>query len=87
MCSDEADFVEITASNNPLVNFTSDPSTHRQCFNVSIIDDGVLEDTESFSLNLTLKETSTIQRLNIIIDPDFSLVEIADTDGMTRKGR
>ena len=69
------------------MNFTSDPSTHRQCFNVSIIDDGVLEDTEGFSLNLTLNETFTIQRLNILINPDFSLVEIADEDGMTRKGQ
>ena len=78
---DEADFVEITFSNNPLVNFTSNPSSFRQCFDVNITDDEVLEDTERFSLRLTLNDTSG-QRLNIIIDPDMSSVEIVDTDGI-----
>ena len=79
---DEADFVEITFSNNPLVNFTSSSSSLRQCFNVNIIDDAVLEDTERFSLHLTLNDTSG-QRLNIIINPDVSSVEIVDTDGIS----
>ena len=78
---DEADFVEITSSNNPLVAFTSDPSTHRQCFNVTITDDEVLEDTQRFSLKLTLNDRS--ERLNVLINPDISLVEITDSDGMT----
>jgi hypothetical protein len=81
---DGADFIEITSINNPLVNFTSNSSSHRQCFNVDIIDDAVLEDTERFSLHLTLDETSVgMQRLNIIIDPDISLVEIIDADGIS----
>ena len=62
--------------------FTSDPSTHRQCFNVTIISDGALEDTERFSLKLTLSESST-RRLNVLINPNSSLVEIIDTDGTT----
>ena len=57
--------------------FTSDPSTHRQCFNVTIIDDGALEDTEIFSLNLTLVGGSTVP---VIVDPDTSVVEITDRD-------
>ena len=78
MCSqDVADYTQITASNNPLVPFISDSATHRQCFNVTIIDDGVLEDTETFSLNLTLVEGSTIP---VVVDPDTSVVEITDMD-------
>ena len=59
--------------------FTSDPSTHRQCFNVTIIDDDNLEDTERFSFNLTLVGDSTVP-VNVI--PDVSTVEITDNDGM-----
>ena len=77
-CSDGADYDEITASNNPLVPFTSDPSTHRQCFNVTIIDDGALEDTENFFLSLSLIEGSSIP---VIVSPDISEVEIIDGDG------
>ena len=72
------DYVEITASNNPLVAFTSDPSTHRQCFNVTITDDEALEDTENFFLNLTLGENSTVP---VVILPDSTQVDINDDDG------
>ena len=75
--SDASDYVEITASNNPLVPFTSDPSTHRQCFNVTIVDDRVLEDTERFDLNLTLAEGSNVP---VVVNPDISEVEIVDED-------
>ena len=71
------DYVEITEDNSPLVPFTSDPSTHRQCFNVTIIEDGALEDTEIFSLNLTLVGGSTVP---VVVDPDISVVEIIDRD-------
>ena len=74
---DGTDYVEITVSNNPLVPFTSDPSTHRQCFNVTIIDDEVLEDAERFNLSLTLDGSSVPLRVN----PDVSEVEIVDRDG------
>ena len=57
--------------------FTSDPSTHRQCFNVTIIEDGTLEDVEIFSLNLTLVGGSTVP---VVVDPDTSIVEIIDRD-------
>ena len=71
------DYDEITSSDNPLVPFTSDPLTHRQCFNVTIVDDGVLEGTERFNLNLTLAEGSTVP---VVVDPDVSEVEIVDQD-------
>ena len=58
--------------------FTSDPSTHRQCFNVTITDDEALEDTENFFLNLTLGENSTVP---VVILPDSAQVDINDDDG------
>ena len=59
--------------------FTSDPSTHRQCFNITITDDLVLEDTERFFLGLTLAEGSTVP---VNISPNRSDVDIVDDDGM-----
>ena len=73
---DMTDFVELTSSNNPLVPFTSDPSTHRQCFNVTIIDDGALEDIERFSLSLELAGGN----IPVVVNPDISEVEILDGD-------
>ena len=58
--------------------FTSDPSTHRQCFNVSIIDDRDVEDSERFILDLSLTGDSTVP-INVI--PNVSTVEITDDDG------
>ena len=75
-CSDSNDYGEFSSSNNPLVAFTSDPSTHRQCFNVNITNDLVLEDTERFNLTLTLAEGN----VPVVVDPDVSEVEIIDTD-------
>ena len=75
---DGSDYVELVPLNNPLVPFNSDPSTHRQCFNITIINDEALEDTERFSLNLTLAEGSTVP---VVVDPDVSEVEITDQDG------
>ena len=57
--------------------FTSDPSTHRQCFNVNITDDLILEDTERFSLTLTLADSN----VPVVVIPDVSEVEIIDDDG------
>ena len=71
------DYVEFTSSNNPLMAFTSDPSTHRQCFEVNIIDDEVLENTERFSLSLGLAQGN----IPVIVSPDISEVEILDDDG------
>ena len=75
---DSNDYVEISSSNNPLVPFTSDPTTHRQCFDVTITDDLVLENAESFSLSLSLAGGSTVP---VTISPSVSTVEITDNDG------
>ena len=77
LVSDPSDYDEFTSSNNPLVSFTSDPSTHRQCFDVSITDDGALEDTEVFSLQLSLAGGSNVP---VTVNPDESIVEIIDND-------
>ena len=77
--SDTNDYIEIASSNNPLVAFTSEPSTHRQCFNVTIIDDEALEDTERFNLSLSLADGANIP---VVVDPDVSEVEIVDSDGL-----
>ena len=76
---DALDFDEITSSNNPLVPFTSDPSTHEQCFNVTIIDDDILENVEMFSLVLSVAGNST---LPVTVRPNISDVTIVDRDGM-----
>ena len=77
-CAGPYDYNEINSSNNPLVPFTSaDPSTHRQCFNVNITDDDVLEDTERFSLTLSLIDGSSVP---VTVLPDTSEVEIVDED-------
>ena len=59
------------------MSFTSDPSTHRQCFDVNITDDEALEDTERFSLTLTLADGSNVP---VLINPGVSEVEIVDDD-------
>ena len=60
------------------MSFTSDPSTHRQCFDVNITDDEALEDTENFFLNLTLGANATFP---VVIIPDSAQVNIIDDDG------
>ena len=75
--SDQNDYDEFTSSNNPLVAFTSDPSTHRQCFNINITDDSAVESSETFNLSLSLVDGSNVP---VLVDPDTSEVEIIDND-------
>ena len=79
--TDTEDYDGIDASNNPLVAFTSDPSTHRQCFEINITDDLILEDTEDFSLQLSLAQGGS--NVPVSINPDESTVEIIDDDCKT----
>jgi hypothetical protein len=58
------------------VAFTSDPSTHRQCFNVNITDDEALEDSEKFNLTLTIAETN----IDVVVSRDISEMDIFDDD-------
>ena len=69
---------------NTLVPFTEDPFTHQQCFNVTIIDDELLEDMERFSFNLSLVEGST-HLVNVF--PSVSEVEIVDDDRKQHKAK
>ena len=57
--------------------FTSSHSTHRQCFNVTIIDDRILEDNETFSLRLSQAGNSSVP---VIIHPNVSTIKIVDDD-------
>lgn len=69
--------MEIVNDSNPLVPFTSDPSTHKQCFNVTVIDDDALEDTEDLFLGLFLAENSSVP---VLVDPPISEVDIVDDE-------
>ena len=51
----------------------------RSCVNVTIIDDEMLENTESF--NFTLERTTGLSD-RITLDPVDGVVEIIDDDGM-----
>ena len=63
-----------------LSTFTS--QRPRQCFNVSIINDAIIERTEDFTTRLTLIPTSvtTINASRIVVDPPETTVQIADND-------
>ena len=63
-----------------LSTFTS--QRPRQCFNVSIINDAIVEQTEEFTARLTLIPTSvtTITADRIIVDPSETTVQITDND-------
>ena len=54
----------------------------RQCFNVSIINDAIIERTEDFTTRLTLIPTSvtTINASWIVVDPPETTVQITDND-------
>ena len=51
--------------------------TRLQCFNVTIYDDTLVEDTEIFSVGVTLADDT----LPVMISPKVSTVEIVDNDG------
>ena len=59
------------------MQFTENPSTHRQCFDVNINNDQFLEDTEQFSVVLSLVEGSNVP---VDVQPPVSEVEIRDDD-------
>ena len=63
-----------------LSTFTS--QLPRQCFNISIINDAIVERIEEFTTSLTLIPTSvtTITPNRIIVDPSETTVQITDND-------
>lgn len=72
------DFKEINYSKSPLDRFTSDSSTHKQCFNVTIINDEIPEDIEHFTLSLILAGADPTYA--VVVTPNVSVVEIYDND-------
>ena len=52
----------------------------RQCVNVSIVDDDVLENVESF--HVTLERTPGPNGWRITLDPMDGVIEIRDDDGL-----
>ena len=57
---------------NQLLTFS--PTVDLHCFNVMILDDAVLEDSEDFSLKLDTDDSM------VILAPDMVEVRITDTD-------
>jgi hypothetical protein len=51
------------------------PGQERQCVNISIEDDGILEGPEDFNVMLS----TSVDR--VVLDPDMATVTIADNDG------
>ena len=52
----------------------------RQCFNVSITNDTIVELNETFTARLTLASVTTISANRVIIDPPETTVLITDND-------
>ena len=71
----EQDYDPITLFNSPLLDPFND-GTRSQCFDVSIIDDDLLEQTESFTLMVTPDDVTAPVR----ISPNVSIINIMDND-------
>lgn len=54
---------------------------HRFCFNVTISDDDLLEDVESFTVSLQLTELLAPQS-GVVIQPNVTEIFIQDNEGM-----
>ena len=63
-----------------LSTFTS--QRPRQCFNISIINDAIIELAEDFTTRLTLipDSVTTINANRIVVDPSETTVQITDND-------
>ena len=82
MCAGELDFTAIRSSNFDVFR-TLSGSQRRACFDVFITDDGLPEDTETFSLSLSLDDSvDQAVRDQVVIEPSEVFVNILDNDGM-----
>ena len=72
--------MDYASVNTTLATFTTQQP--RQCFNVTIIDDMLVETTEGFFANLTLVPTSVtiIDDSRITVAPAQATVNITDND-------
>ena len=72
--------------NTPSTQYTLLAGTDRQCVDVNIISDSLLERPEDFTGELqgfVIDGNSLTSVDGITLDPDTTLVEIADNDSMT----
>ncbi len=51
------------------------PSQEHQCFNITILDDTIMESEEEFQVTLT-----TVME-NVTLDPNTTTITVADDDG------
>ena len=74
-CTGTSDF--ITLVNSDVLEEFSD-TMRRRCFFVSISEDSLFEDTEMFTVSLSMPSGQDIEQLRI--DPELATVEIIDND-------
>ena len=79
-----SDFTQLTEFLSISLVFPNSPGSptagpRRECFNVAITDDDLLEDIESFSL--LLQEDMFISQTGATINPNLTEVFILDEDG------
>lgn len=67
----------VAVSNIPLFTELSEASSRRECVNISISNDTILEDTESFEVSLASSPSSPVR-----ITQGVSIVYIIDDDGV-----
>ncbi len=82
ICAGELDYTAIRSSNRDVLRTLSD-SQRRACFNVSITNDMLPEDTEIFFLSLSFDDSiDQAVRDRVVIEPSQVYVDILDNDGM-----
>lgn len=60
---------------NQDLTITAASNGSRECFDITIIDDSIIEDTESFRVSLTSATE------NVVVPNSFATVRITDNDG------
>ena len=60
---------------NQDLTITAASNGSRECFDITIIDDSIIEDTESFRVSLTSATE------NVVVTNSFATVRITDNDG------
>ncbi len=81
MCAGELDYTAIRSSDRDVVR-TLSGSQRRACFDVFITEDGLAEDTETFSLSLSLDDSvDQAVRDQVVIEPSEVFVDILNVDG------
>jgi hypothetical protein len=74
-----SDYQEIIALNLD-VFLTFDNNNRQRSFDVTIINDSSMEDTESFSLELGFDPFALESPSNVILSPNVSVITISDDD-------